>query len=140
MSDRHTKEQRRKNMQAIKSKDTSIELTLRNALWHAGVRYRKNVKSIPGKPDIVITKHKIAVFCDSDFWHGYNWDINKDKIKSNRDYWLPKIERNIKRDAEVNEILKAEGWTVMRFWEHDIKKTLPSCVAEVLSVINANRI
>lgn len=140
MPDRHTKEQRRKNMQAIKSKDTSIELSLRNALWHVGVRYRKNLKSIPGKPDIAITKHKIAVFCDSDFWHGYNWDINKEKIKSNRGYWLPKIERNIKRDTEVNEILKAEGWTVIRFWEHDIKKALPSCVAEVLSVIDANRI
>ena len=130
-----TPEQRRKNMQAIKSKDTSIELALRKALWHEGIRYRKNYKELPGKPDIAITKYKIAVFCDSDFWHGYAWKTRKDRIKSNRDYWIPKIERNMKRDQEVNEALSNLGWDVIRFWEWQIKKELPSCVERVKTAI-----
>ena len=97
-----TPEQRRKNMQAIRSKDTSIEVALRTALWHRGIRYRKNYNQLPGKPDIAITKHKIAVFCDSDYWHGYDWENRHQKIKSNRDYWIPKIERNMARDKKVN--------------------------------------
>ncbi len=103
-----TPEQRRKNMQAIRSKDTSIEVALRRALWQEGIRYRKNYKELPGKPDIAITKHKIAVFCDSEFWHGYDWENNKYRIKSNHDYWLPKIERNIQRDQEVNIQLESK--------------------------------
>ena len=93
-----TPEQRKKNMRAIRSKDTTIELALRKALWQRGIRYRKNYKGLIGKPDIVITKYRIAVFCDSDFWHGYDWENRKARIKSNRDYWIPKIERNMKRD------------------------------------------
>ena len=111
-----TPEQRRKNMQAIKSKDTSIEIALRTALWHRGIRYRKNYKQLPGKPDIVITKHKIAIFCDSDYWHGYDWENRHQRIKSNRDYWIPKIERNMKRDKEVTAQLQNAGWIVLRFW------------------------
>lgn len=126
-----TPEQRRKNMQAIKSKDTSIELALRKALWHKGIRYRKNYKNLPGKPDIAVTKTKIAVFCDSDFWHGYDWENRSSKIKSNRDYWIPKIERNMKRDREVTEALEKAGWTVLRFWEFQIKKELDACVEAV---------
>ena len=122
-------------MRAIKSRDTSIELLLRKALWHKGVRYRKNYKSLPGKPDIAITKHKIAVFCDSDFWHGYDWENRNQRIKSNRDYWIPKIERNMARDKEVNEALAREGWTVLRFWEQKIRKDLDSCVEEVLTAV-----
>jgi len=106
--DNLTKEQRRKNMQAIKAKDTSIEIILRKELWKNGVRYRKNYKQLPGKPDIAITKYKIAVFCDSEFWHGFDWENNKHKIKSNTDYWIPKIERNIARDNKINEALKSE--------------------------------
>jgi len=136
MADNLTKEQRRKNMQAIKGRDTSIELALRKALWKAGIRYRKNLASLPGKPDIAITKYKIAIFCDSDFWHGYNWEISKNKIKSNHDYWIPKIEGNMHRDEKVNELLRNAGWTVIRFWEHDIKKSLPACVEKVLAAIN----
>ena len=86
-----TPEQRRKNMQAIRSTDTSIEIALRTALWHRGVRYRKNYKQLPGKPDIAITKYRIVVFCDSDYWHGYDWENRHQRIKSNRDYWIPKI-------------------------------------------------
>lgn len=126
-----TPEQRRRNMQAIKSKDTTIELMLRKALWHEGIRYRKNYKKLPGKPDIVLTKHKIAVFCDSDYWHGYDWENRQNRIKSNRDYWIPKIERNMERDQEVNRQLEESGWTVLRFWEWQIRKHLPDCITMI---------
>lgn len=130
-----TPEQRRKNMQAIRSKDTSIEIALRTALWHRGIRYRKNYKQLPGKPDIAITKHRIAVFCDSDYWHGYDWENRHQRIKSNRNYWIPKIERNMARDKEVNEMLEAQGWIVLRFWEWQIKKHLDKCIDTVVEAI-----
>lgn len=132
-----TPEQRRKNMQAIKSKDTSIELLLRKALWQEGIRYRKNYKKLPGKPDIAITKYKIAVFCDSDFWHGYDWENRNQRIKSNRDYWIPKIERNMRRDKEVTTQLQEAGWVVLRFWEWQIRKHLGECVDEVKNAITS---
>lgn len=132
-----TPEQRRKNMQAIKSKDTSIELSLRKALWKEGIRYRKNYRELPGKPDIVITKHRIAIFCDSDFWHGYDWENRNQRIKSNRDYWIPKIERNMERDIAVTLQLQAAGWTVLRFWEWQIKKHLSECVEAVKNAVDS---
>lgn len=134
-----TPEQRRKNMQAIKSRDTTIEIMLRKALWNRGVRYRKNYKQLPGKPDIAITKHKIAVFCDSDYWHGYDWKNRNQRIKSNRDYWIPKIERNMARDKEINETLKAQGWVVLRFWEWQIRKHLDECVDMIINTIQHNQ-
>ena len=130
-----TPEQRRKNMQAIRSKDTSIEIALRTALWHRGVRYRKNYKQLPGKPDIAITKYRILVFCDSDYWHGYDWENRHQRIKSNRDYWIPKIERNMARDKEITAQLQAMGWIVLRFWEWQIKKRLNECVDVVIKTI-----
>lgn len=139
MADDLTPEQRRKNMQAIKSKDTSIELRLRKALWENGVRYRKNYNRLIGKPDIAITKYKIAVFCDSDYWHGYDWESRNQKIKSNRDYWVPKIERNMARDKEVTEALQRDGWLVMRFWEWQIKKQLNACIESVLQAVEARK-
>ena len=139
MADDLTPEQRRRNMQAIKSKDTTIELALRKALWSKGIRYRKNCKTLIGKPDIAITKYKIAVFCDSDYWHGYDWENRNQKIKSNREYWIPKIERNMARDQEVSAALEQDGWTVIRFWERQIRKELDSCVDEVLSAIEKKR-
>ena len=120
-----TPEQRRKNMQAIKSKDTSIEIALRKALWNQGIRYRKNYKALPGKPDIAITKYKIAVFCDSDYWHGYDWENRSQRIKSNRDYWIPKIERNMQRDREVTELLEKQGWVVLRS-KPEVHELLPA--------------
>lgn len=126
-----TKEQRRKNMQAIKSKDTSIEILLRNALWNNGIRYRKNYKSLPGKPDIAITKLKIAIFCDSEFWHGYNWDEKKNKITVNRQYWIDKIEKNMARDIKTNDLLKQDGWIVLRFWGKEIKRNLSGCLDQI---------
>lgn len=130
-----TPEQRRKNMRAIKSKDTMIELMLRRALWREGIRYRKNYKSLPGKPDIAITKYQIAIFCDSDFWHGYEWEERNKRIKSNRDYWIPKIERNMERDRQVNAHLTNDGWIVLRFWEWEIKKQLDKCINEIMNTI-----
>ncbi len=137
MADDLTPEQRRKNMQAIRSKDTAIELRLRKALWERGIRYRKNYRKLIGKPDIAITKYKIAVFCDSDYWHGYDWENRNQRIKSNRDYWVPKIERNIERDREVTNALQKEGWHVIRFWEWQIRKHLNECVDTVLEAIES---
>ena len=122
-----TPEQRRKNMRAIKNKDTKIELMLRKELWLRGLRYRKNSSAVFGHPDIAFIGKKIAVFCDSEFWHGYDWTNRKNKIKSNTDFWITKIERNIERDKEVNDYLKSQGWIVLRFWGEDIRKNISHC-------------
>lgn len=134
--DRLTKEQRRKCMQNIKGKDTSIEIKLRKALWHKGYRYRKNYKKLPGTPDIAITKYKIAIFCDSEFFHGKDWQIVKPRLMqgNNPDYWISKIERNRERDSEINKKLTYLDWTVIRFWGKDIKKDIEGCV-EVVDVV-----
>lgn len=134
-----TPEQRKKNMQAIRSKDTTIELALRKALWQKGIRYRKNYKGLIGKPDIVITKYRIAVFCDSDFWHGYDWDNRKSRIKSNQEYWIPKIERNMNRDKEVTTTLVEQGWIVLRFWEHSIRKNLENCLEDIEDAVSIRK-
>ena len=110
-----TKEQIRYNMQQVKNKDSDIEIKLRKELWARGIHYRKNVSKIIGKPDIAFIGKKVAVFCDSEFWHGYNWGKKKKDFKSNQEFWIPKIERNIQRDNEVTEVLISEGWTVVRF-------------------------
>lgn len=130
-----TQEQRHRNMVNIRSTDTKPELLLRKALWHNGIRYRKNYDKLPGRPDIVITRCHIAIFVDGNFWHGKDFEENEHKIKGNRDYWIRKIRRNKERDSEVNDILTSEGWIVLRFWESDIKKDLPGCVKQVLSFI-----
>ncbi|MCL1793550.1 MAG: very short patch repair endonuclease [Oscillospiraceae bacterium] len=122
-------------MSRIKSKDTSIEVSLRKALWGQGIRYRKNYKNLPGAPDIAITKHRIAIFCDGEFWHGKDWETKKPKIQNNREYWMEKIERNVNRDFEAERALSAMGWVVMRIWGFDIKKDLPGCVEEIKDAI-----
>ena len=122
-----TKEQISYNMQQVKHKDSKIEVLLRKELWSRGLRYRKNVNRIYGKPDIVFIGKKIAVFCDSEFWHGYNWEERKKDFKSHQEFWIPKIERNIERDAEVTAKLESEGWTVLRFWGNEIKKNTAQC-------------
>jgi DNA mismatch endonuclease (patch repair protein) len=129
-----TPEQRRKNMQHIRSKDTSIEIKLRKALWHEGIRYRKNYKALPGKPDIAITKYRIAIFCDSSFWHGRDFDKKK-PVDTNHEYWDSKIKKNMKRDLDVNRQLKEMGWLVLRFWDIEINKQLEMCVNTVLEGI-----
>lgn len=129
--DKLSKEQRRKNMQAVKNKDSKIELKFRKELWKKGYRYRKNYIKLEGKPDIVLTKYKLAIFCDSEFWHGYNWKEKKKEIKSNKKFWIKKIESNIARDKKVNEVLKSQGWNVLRFWGKDIEKNMVQCILKV---------
>ena len=131
---------RSRTMSRIKSKDTSIEVALRKALWHSGIRYRKNYAKLPGAPDIAITKHQIAIFCDGEFWHGKDWDLKKDKIYNNHEYWVNKIERNINRDITTDRLLYQMGWTVMHFWGQEIRKGLDNCVAEVKSAITQSEV
>ena len=132
--DNLTPEQRKKSMQHIRSKDTSIEIRLRKAVWHAGIRYRKNYKKLPGKPDIAITKYQIAVFCDSSFFHGRDFEAKK-KPGTNREYWDKKIRRNIERDRETDCMLKAMGWTVLRFWDTEINKDLEGCLQTIKEAV-----
>ena len=130
-----TQSQIRKNMKHVKNKDSDIELILRKELWSRGLRYQKNVTKIMGKPDIVFKSKKVAVFCDSEFWHGYDWENRKGDFKTNQDFWIPKIERNIERDKEVNKALEIEGWKVLRFWGKDIKKHCKKCAGEIQKVL-----
>jgi DNA mismatch endonuclease (patch repair protein) len=120
-------------MSKIRSKNTKAEVLLRKALWKNGCRYRLHAKGLAGKPDIIFRKRKVVVFIDGDFWHGYNWEEKKKKLVSNKAYWIPKIERNMQRDAEVNLKLLNSGWSVMRFWEHEIEQNLNSCINKILS-------
>lgn len=125
-------------MRQVKNKDSKIEVMLRKELWSRGLRYRKNVNSIYGKPDIAFIGRKVAVFCDSEFWHGYNWEVRKNDFKSNQEFWIPKIERNMERDKEVNAELERQGWTVLRFWGRDIKKNLQECADIIEKAVRAN--
>ena len=129
--DKRTKEQRRKNMQAVRDRDSEIELLLRRALWRKGYRYRKNLSNVEGKPDLAFVKQRLAIFCDSEFWHGYDWENKKGEFKSNQEFWHKKIETNMKRDQIVNEKLTQRGWTVLRFWGRDIKANLDECVRTI---------
>ena len=136
--DNHTEEQRHKNMKAIKSKNTQIELVLRKALWKRGLRYRKNVNSIFGKPDIAFIGKRVAVFCDSEFWHGFQWESKKKEIHTRQTFWIDKIERNMKRDEEVNAKLKEEGWVVLRFWGKEILKETERCCDIIEKALEGN--
>ena len=129
--DRISKEQRRINMQAVKSSGSVIETTLAKSLFHRGYRFRKNDSSVYGKPDLSFKKKKIAIFVDSEFWHGKDWPNGKKEFKSNKEFWIAKIERNILRDREVNRLLDQEGWTVLRFWGKQIKLDLDYCIEQI---------
>ena len=122
-----TKEQISANMRAVKNKGSKIERLLMKELWARGLRYRKNVTCVCGKPDIAFIGKKIAVFCDSEFWHGYNWEERKHDFKSNQDFWIAKIERNMERDKFVQMTLERDGWTVIRFWGKEITDNLDTC-------------
>lgn len=134
--DKLTKEQRRKNMQAVKSKGSKIETLLAKELWIRGHRYRKNNKTVYGKPDLTFKKHKIAIFVDSEFWHGKDWKEKKKDHKSNQEFWHKKIERNIERDREFNDYLIKTGWQVLRFWGRQIETELVNCVQKIENTIN----
>lgn len=134
-----TKEQISYNMKRIKNKDSKIELMLRKELWRRGIRYRKNVNGILGKPDIAFIKKKIAVFVDSEFWHGFNWEERKKDFKSNQEFWIPKIERNMERDIEVTKSLEDLGWIVIRFWGNEIKKNVSGCADKIQKVVESRK-
>ena len=134
--------ERSENMRRIRSKNTKIEIALRKALWHKGYRYRKNYVALPGKPDIVLMKQKIAIFCDSEFFHGKDWEILKPQLEhgKNGEFWIKKISRNRERDDEVNKQLLFLGWTVIRFWGKDILKDTDECVKVVEEAIFDNMV
>lgn len=138
-----TPEQRHKAMKSIRSKDTSIEIQLRKALWQKGYRYRKNYKILPGTPDIALTKYKIAVFCDGDFFHGKDWcQVLKPRLEkgSNSEYWIKKIERNMERDSKNDKSLLFLGWTVIHFWGSEIHNNIDECVKVIEESIFDNTI
>jgi len=134
-----TDKRRAKLMSKIKSRDTKPELALRSALWGEHLRFRVHVKDLPGKPDIVFRKYKLAIFVDGSFWHGFNWEVKKHRIKSNAGFWIPKIERNIERDTAVNGCLAEMGYTVMRFWDHQINYEMNKCINQIMLFIQASR-
>ena len=133
--DKLTPEQRRKSMQHNKSKGTKIEILLGKALFANGLRFRKNNRKVYGTPDFTITKYRIAIFADGDFWHGKDWETRRKKIGVNAAFWFEKIERNLERDFKVNKKLQREGWTVLRFWESDIKKKVDEIAEFVKEVV-----
>jgi DNA mismatch endonuclease, patch repair protein len=122
-----------------KKTDTTCEVRLRSALWRAGLRFRKNVATLPGKPDIVFPRARVVVFCDGDFWHGRNWDERRERLSkgSNPDYWVAKITRNMERDREYAESLEANGWKVLRFWETVIRKETEAVAGAIIDVVRA---
>lgn len=128
----YTTQELSQHMSKIKSLNSKPEVKIAKTLWSLGLRYRKNVKAFPGKPDIVFRKFMLIIFIDGDFWHGYNWNIKKNKLKSNRAYWIPKIERNIQRDMEQVIKLENMGFKVLRFWEHDVNKNFEICIRKII--------
>ncbi|MEM9077833.1 MAG: very short patch repair endonuclease [Bacteroidota bacterium] len=133
----YTTPKRSKIMGKIRGKNTKPELAFRKALWEAGYRYRIDYKKLMGKPDVALKKYKTVIFIDGEFWHGQNWKERKQKIKTNREFWIPKIERNMQRDQEVNTELERLGYTVFRFWEGEIKKELDQCLQKVIAHLEA---
>mgnify|MGYP002619771559 FL=1 len=133
MTDVLSKEQRRKNMQAIRAKETALEKLVRKELWKKGIRYRKNVRGLMGAPDIAIKKYKLVVFLDSCYWHGC--PEHGVMPKSNREFWEKKIKRNVDRDMEVTKYYKSRSWTILRFWEHEVKQDLGSVIDRIINSI-----
>lgn len=131
----YTTERQSQLMRKIRAANSKAEVAFRKVLWNMGFRYRLHCKNLPGKPDIVFRRWKIVIFIDGDFWHGYDWGKQKQRIKKNRGYWIPKIERNMQRDQEANEELIARGWQIIRIWEHEVKKEFGATVLRVLRQI-----
>lgn len=140
--DNLTKNQRHNNMKNIRSQDTKIEIVLRKALWSRGYRFRKNYVKLPGKPDIVLIKYKIAIFCDSEFFHGKDWNDLRVRLEksNNSSYWINKISRNCERDDCINKELMFLGWTVIRFWGKDILKNTDECISVIDEAIFSQKL
>ena len=132
----YTTEQRSYNMSRIRSKETKPEKLLKKALWEAGIRYKTPKKKLFGNPDICLKKYKLVIFVDGAFWHGHDWENRKHSIKSNREFWIAKIERNMQRDQEVNSFYESKGWTVLRFWDFEVKGELGIVLNSVLEIFN----
>lgn len=140
MTDHLTPEQRHRCMRANRSKGTRPEIRLGRELWHRGWRYRRNMKGVPGSPDLCFKGRKVAVFVDGEFWHGRNWDEAKMRIKSRREYWWPKIENNIARDTRIDRQLAAMGWRVIRFWDSDVMKNVTACADSVEELLRVEQL
>ena len=136
----YTSPKRSYNMSKIRNRNSKPELILRRALWARNVRFRLHDKSLPGTPDIVIKKYKLAIFVDGEFWHGFDWQTNRDRIKSNRLFWIPKIERNMQKDIRVNNALRDMDYVVFRFWTQDILKNLPKILNQVALFLESRRL
>jgi DNA mismatch endonuclease (patch repair protein) len=128
------------NMSRIRSKNTRAEILLRRAMWAENLRFRIHADQLPGKPDILISRYRLVVFIDGAFWHGYDWDKSRNNIKSNFEFWITKIEANMRRDLQVNKLLAERGFTVMRFWDHQVLKELPRCINQIKLYIESCRI
>lgn len=133
MPDNLTPDQRSYCMSRIKGKDTGLETRVRSELHKRGFRFRKHLKELPGKPDVVFTKAKVAVFIDGDFWHGYRFSTWEHKVS---DFWKTKISKNRKRDAKNHRQLRKMGWTVIRLWQHDLNRNFESCIEKIIDAIN----
>lgn len=135
----YTTPERSKIMGKIRGKNTKPELAFRKALYASGYRYRVDYKKLIGKPDIVLNKYKTVIFIDGEYWHGHNWKERKPKVKTNREFWIAKIERNMQRDNEVNAALDRLGYKVFRFWETEIKKELDVCLTKVIEHLQSHQ-
>lgn len=118
----------RERMSKVHLKGGKAEVLLAHSLWNKGMRYRKNYKELPGSPDIALTKYKIAIFVDGEFWHGYDWEHKRNNLKRNREYWISKIEENMARDKRNDQLLTDRGWTVLHFWEKQVLKNTDYCI------------
>jgi len=136
----YTSKQRSYNMSRIKGKNSKPEMMLRRELWSKNIRFRLHDRSLPGRPDIVIKKYKMAIFVDGEFWHGFDWKSRKEQIKSNRLFWIPKIERNMQKDERTNRALRNMGYTVFRFWSQDIFKNLPTVINQIELFLEARKL
>ncbi len=124
-------------MSNVHLKGGKAEMLLAHSLWDKGIRYRKNYKKLPGSPDIAITKYKIAIFVDGEFWHGYDWENKRKHLKRNRKYWISKIEENMARDRRNDKMLQDYGWIVLHFWEKQVLKNTEYCVELILFYIRS---
>lgn len=125
-----------KRMSHVKTKRNSAEVMIANSLWHRGYRYRLNYKALPGSPDIALTKYRIAIFIDGEFWHGKDFEQRKTKLKNNKDYWIEKIQENIDRDLKNDKLLRQMDWYPIHFWSNDVIKYCNQCVEEVICLID----
>jgi len=133
MPDNLTPEQRSYCMSRIKGKDTGLEVRVRSALHRRGLRFRKHVKELPGRPDIVFSKARVAVFVDGGFWHGYRFPSWEDKVS---DFWKKKINKNRGRDAANHRKLRRMEWTVIRLWQHEVEKNFDACIDRIVATVH----